>query len=225
MLVKHLKTDNELMERLLEYLRGRGYQQDERIPPERTLADELGVSRNSLREVIKVLETMDVLEVRPGSGTYLRNVDSLAGPRTSVWIQLHKHETLELHTVREALDLKAVELIPPIHLKTVSDRLKKCIQDFDIDNCTERQFIEHDVEYHDIIRQACGNKTLCSICQDITYTIYDERVAIASDYDRRRESFAEHVVLADAFSTCNVPFIKQMLMAHYQSVNNWIADI
>jgi GntR family transcriptional repressor for pyruvate dehydrogenase complex len=57
--------------RIEEAIRAGGLQPGEPLPPERVLSDQLGVSRSSVREAIRVLEHAGVVEVRSGSGTYV----------------------------------------------------------------------------------------------------------------------------------------------------------
>lgn len=53
----------------------------ERLPPEREMAKNLGVGRNTLREALRILETRGVLEIRTGSGAYLTGPDLLQRPQ------------------------------------------------------------------------------------------------------------------------------------------------
>ncbi len=61
-----------LIDRLLPYLRDRGYQPGERLPSERDLAQRFAVSRGQIREALAVLEATRLVERRPQSGVYLR---------------------------------------------------------------------------------------------------------------------------------------------------------
>ena len=59
---------------LTRLIRERDFRPGDRLPPERELAQQLGVSRPSVREAMIALETAGVIEVRTGSGTYVRSV-------------------------------------------------------------------------------------------------------------------------------------------------------
>ena len=59
---------------LTRLIRERDFHPGDRLPPERELAQQLGVSRPSVREAMIALETAGVIEVRTGSGTYVRSV-------------------------------------------------------------------------------------------------------------------------------------------------------
>ena len=59
---------------LTRLIREREFRPGDRLPPERELAQQLGVSRPSVREAMIALETAGVIEVRTGSGTYVRSV-------------------------------------------------------------------------------------------------------------------------------------------------------
>src|SRR5437879_8111842 len=59
------------------------------LPPERELAERFGVSRTSVRDAIRVLELMGLLEPRQGEGTVVRDLspDSLVSPLTSLLVR------------------------------------------------------------------------------------------------------------------------------------------
>jgi DNA-binding FadR family transcriptional regulator len=62
----------DVLELLLERLRGSWYPPGSRLPAERALADELGVSRPTVREALAALELMGAVDTHVGAGTYVR---------------------------------------------------------------------------------------------------------------------------------------------------------
>lgn len=61
-------------ERILDSIRDGTYAPGDRLPPERALAEEFRVSRNSVREALSALELSEIIEARVGSGTYVRRL-------------------------------------------------------------------------------------------------------------------------------------------------------
>ncbi len=66
----------QIAEHLTQLIRERDMRPGDRLPPERELASQLGVSRPSVREAMIALETAGLVEVRTGSGTYIREITS-----------------------------------------------------------------------------------------------------------------------------------------------------
>ncbi len=65
---------SQVINQLLSYIREKRLQPGKNLPSERKMAEAFGVSRNTLREVIRMLENKGYVEVRAGSGCYLRAV-------------------------------------------------------------------------------------------------------------------------------------------------------
>lgn len=70
-----LADPSGVLSRILPFIRARGYMPGERIPSERELAERFGVSRGILRETLAALEAMRVIQRRPQSGIFLRDVE------------------------------------------------------------------------------------------------------------------------------------------------------
>lgn len=225
MSIKYIKKDNELLLKLIDFIKESGYKDGDRILAERALAKELNASRNSLRECLKILQTMDVLNIQKRSGIYINSISNLYDDnplKWNKWISLHKDKVMDLYNIRTALEVKAIELIPTNDIIITGEKLKECTLQLDIDNCSETDFIDYDIKFHSIIWKACNNKALLDICLDITNTIYDERSVIASDAARKSDSIAEHKVIIESFLNCDKLFIIKIYEAHSDSVSDYV---
>ena len=118
----------------------------DRLPPERELAEELGVNRSSLREALKKLEELRLVEIHRGSGTWVRDADhasfevvsamSFAEGRPNLpWIR----DVLELREVFvPALVRRLIESTPPDRLDSAAALLRGTASP----ELTDREFLE-----------------------------------------------------------------------------------
>src|SRR5688500_18764171 len=97
-------------ERIKEYILSHRLRGGDALPPEGRLAQDLGISRTSVREAVKALESLGILETRPGVGLFVRSfsfdpiVDNLGYS-----LAFDKHKLAELLAVRKQLEAGFVE--------------------------------------------------------------------------------------------------------------------
>jgi GntR family transcriptional repressor for pyruvate dehydrogenase complex len=140
-----------------------------KLPKERELAERLGLSRNSLREAVRALTLIGVLEPRQGDGTYVTSLEPellLAGT-TFVSDLLTGATVLELHEVRRILEPAATAMAATRLSEAELQALRECLERMDAAESTQ-SFIDSDVEFHRIIVGACGNATLASLIQSLS---------------------------------------------------------
>src|SRR6187551_247430 len=102
---------SEVARRLMDLFTSGSIEAGTRLPPERQLAASLEVGRSAVREALAALEILGVVDVRPGSGTYLRGNTSELLPQTLSWgMMLSRTHTVELVEVRGALETYAARL-------------------------------------------------------------------------------------------------------------------
>lgn len=217
-------NENENVKKILKYIQYAGVSVGERLPSEREMAAELGVSRNSLREALKILQTLGVLEIRRGSGIFLQKADVYPNREGALWLFTHRGEILNMLTVREALDLRAIELIPENEYNEVRQELKICIRQAQERAMNNDELLKNDLEFHNIIRKAADNDILLNICVALTGNIYDERDVLFSDQMRIVRSMEEHKHIANAFGSGDVNEVKQAYTAHLVSIRRSIED-
>lgn len=79
-----------------------------RLPDENTMAQEFNVSRNCVREALRILETMGVAEVRHGRGCFI--VDGTGLPAPPHWLKAVDADPADILEVREAVEVRAAQL-------------------------------------------------------------------------------------------------------------------
>jgi len=140
-----------------------------RLPREKELAERLGLSRNSLREAVRALSLIGVLEARQGDGTYVTSLEPdllLAG--TLFVSDLLTGPTLrELYEVRRILEPAATRMAAPRLTGADFDELEASLERMDAAETTQA-FIDADVDFHRVIVGACGNATLASLIQNLS---------------------------------------------------------
>jgi GntR family transcriptional repressor for pyruvate dehydrogenase complex len=139
-----------------------------RLPPERQLATTLGIGRSAVREALAALEILGIVDVRPGSGTYLRGTASELLPETLSWgLMIGAPRTAELSGVRGELEAMATRLaaehIADSDLAQMAQHLQTMREN--LDNPT--RFIEADLKFHLQIARVAGNKVLLDLLQSI----------------------------------------------------------
>jgi DNA-binding FadR family transcriptional regulator len=140
-----------------------------RIPIEPQLAQLLGVSRGTVREAVKTLVSRGLLEVRQGSGTYVRS-----GFDPSSSLQKMRLASLrDQFEVRRALEVEAARLAAVRHTARDLRRLHTLLDKRGVPDASEggdggAAFIERDLAFHLAIVDVSGNLALAETCRFIT---------------------------------------------------------
>jgi GntR family transcriptional repressor for pyruvate dehydrogenase complex len=159
----------EIAQKFLRLLQEGELEAGEKLPRERELASLLGVGRASLREALRALQLMNVIEVRPGEGIYVSSLraEQLAEPlRLLLLLQDVTYlEVLEARRcIEPAIAALAAERISEeelSHLNSCLSKARGCVEDPD-------GFLKADLELHSIIVEASRNPLLIGIMASIS---------------------------------------------------------
>lgn len=156
----------------------------DRLPVEKDLAEQIGVSRGSLREGIRALAVLGVVETRQGDGTYVTGLDAskLLGPLTLFADRqmnaqpaqlLHVRRVLEAESAATAARLVSDEQVDA--MSAVLDRVDALLE-AGADEDDISAIIDVDTEFHRRIAEAAGNPLLAALVDSLAGRTYRTRV-------------------------------------------------
>lgn len=141
----------------------------QRLPREVDLARELGLSRNSLREAVRALTLIKVLETRQGDGTYVTSLNPRLLLESVAFIThlLGDSQMVEMWEVRRLLEPAATALAAARMTKAEHAQLKTRLDRFATATTVE-ETMEADEEFHRYINQCSGNSVLGSVIETMS---------------------------------------------------------
>lgn len=158
-----VQDTSDVLSLLRAFIEDGGYQVGTVLPPERVLAEKLGVGRPAVREGIKALSILDVIESRRGDGTYLKSLDGLkTGWPAKVELRSADFNLLDLLEVRKMLEPAAARLAAARANQRNLERIEfECARIEDAENWDG--IGQHDLLLHTAIIEAAGNPVLTEL--------------------------------------------------------------
>ena len=155
---------SEVARRLMDLFTSGSIAPGTRLPPERQLAATLGVGRSAVREALAALEILGIVDVRPGSGTYLRGTASELLPQTLRWgLLIGERNTEQLLEMRAGLEIYVARLAAgradSAHLDDAGVQLER--MRMTVGNL--KAFARADLEFHLALARASGNDLLVDL--------------------------------------------------------------
>jgi GntR family transcriptional repressor for pyruvate dehydrogenase complex len=152
----------------------------EKLPPERELCEQFGVSRTVVREAVRVLEAKGLLKSQSGSGTYVRALKSL-DVANSLGMYLSTHDGIssygDLMEVRRILEVQIAAIAAEravedcfVKLEAVLDQMKSAMDD-------PQAFAKHDLQFHVTLAHCTGNELLAAVLDPFADAMYEAVLA------------------------------------------------
>ena len=199
----------------------------DRLPPENELAERLGVSRGSLREAVRALSQINVLDVRRGDGTY---VTSLA-PGELLSGMVFAMELLQVQGLEEVVEVRRL-LLPPAAalaaqrvtkdqlaaMHAVVDQLERATEPDEIAGLHRR--------FGSLVSDASGNETLSSILRALQLRGENIRRAwLSADPANRDVALAHQRMLLDALERGDSDMARSIATVQVDERRRWLEHI
>lgn len=217
--VEHRRLYRQVADQLRALIEDGEFASGGRLPPERELAEKLGISRPTLREALIVLEVEGKIRIRVGSGIYVAEAHPPAAPAPIQAVQaegpfevLHARELIEASTASEAA-LKA----------TAADmaELWRILEGMAATDRPNIELIHLDREFHVAIASILGNSLLARVVGEL----FDQRInpyftQLASHFENSRswdKALAEHRLIHDRIAARDALGASQAMRAHLKA--------
>lgn len=202
----------------------RGLRPGDPMPTEAELVDELGVSRSSVREAVRTLVALDILEVRHGTGTFvgqlsLRPLVEGMVFRGVLIPGVENSMLREIVEVRTGLDLSlAPQVVAYLPGDEAAD-LRDCVERMKAAAAANHTFPDEDREFHLLLAERLGNALygqLVAAFWDIHMTVAPS-LGVAAQRDLDETSVA-HERMLDAALAGDLPAYRDAVAAHYEPI-------
>jgi GntR family transcriptional regulator, transcriptional repressor for pyruvate dehydrogenase complex len=216
--VIHRIAPSEVLEHIRRLILKGNMRPGERLPAERALALQLGVGRPAVREAIKALQILDVLDSRHGDGTFIKSLASLSGGWPSkVELTDQDFDLIELLEVRRMFEPNAASLAAARRdqkqLKLIEQELVAQERDPDDKNL----LVRHDFLFHEQIMRAAGNHVLESVAGQLAPLLLKSRKMTSRTTPDIRKVIQQHRMIFEAIRIRDPDLAEQAMWEHLQT--------
>ena len=224
-LLPAVRRQDAVLEAVAAWIEREGLVPGTRLPSERTLMEALRVGRSTLREAISHLVALGMLEVRHGSGTYLRRAIGADTVYLPLSIRFERDALLQTLEIRRGLESEASALAAArasaTELRTIEDRLDEMerVQHRDGTSGVE------DLAFHESIYAASGNPLFGQLLSQMrsAFVAFWQHPFDRVDFGRR--SFPFHRELFDAIAARDAAAARERTLAIIDSVREDIVEM
>lgn len=209
-----------LYEQVLDRLRGyaveEGLRAGDRLPPERDLAQRLGVSRASVKQAIVVLEVQGLVEVRHGGGTCLTG-DSLAAEPVERLME-RRRRLPDVLEARETLETKLAALAAERRTDSDLKALREALAHMAAEITDGGDGAEGDRRFHAAVTAAAHSGLLADFMRSIAEQITESRNESLRQPGRPARSLAQHQRILDAIENGTAATAAAAMRRHVRTV-------
>jgi DNA-binding FadR family transcriptional regulator len=196
------------------------------LPPETDLARQLGVSRNSVREAVKAMESLGILETRRGSGLFVRafSFDPLL-ENLSYGLLFDLRELAELLEIRRVLETGMIGAAMQIMPSDAVADLNAVVTAMGERARRGESFPEEDRRFHQVLFEPLGNQMLLKLL-DVFWLTFQEasrHVDLLNPYVV--PTYQDHAAIAAAVAAGDVAEARVALDRHYAGLTERLARV
>ncbi len=215
---------SEVARRLMDLFTSGELEAGTRLPPERQLAATLGVGRSAVREALAALEILGIVDVRAGSGTYLRGTASELLPQTLRWgLLIGQKNTAELLELRSGLETYVARLAAGRAAASDRTALQSSLERMRSGVADLRSFARADLDFHHALAAAAANDTLVDLLHVVRslLQVYADRAV--HDEAEARAAIEEHDAVYRAVEAGDADAAASAMASHMATASERLA--
>jgi len=212
-------SSEEVVAALREMIHRGDLRPGDRLPPERDLAKQLGVSRPTLRAGIRTLAAVGMLHSKQGAGTFVTDADespALDANPLRMMASLHGFTSEEMFEARIAIEMDIAGLAAMRadgdKLAAMSEEVAEMFASLD----APEDYLVHDMRFHQTIAAASGNRILTALMNMIASILFETRSKTVHRALDLKESAEYHRQIYRCIRDRNPAAAREMMREHLE---------
>jgi GntR family transcriptional regulator, transcriptional repressor for pyruvate dehydrogenase complex len=208
-----------LAERVRQLIQRGGFQPGDRLPSIADMARRFGVGHPTLREALKKLETLGIVNIRHGSGVYVgRDDNSLVISNPVFTGSITRRLLVDLVEARIPVELTTVELAAKNATAEDVEQMRQLLVRASESLDDDALLSSANMAFHRAIASASGNSVLSQLLEVLTNVFHDEQRVILNIYGSRRRDHQEHLQILQAIEAGDSELAVSRMRAHLNGV-------
>lgn len=219
----------QILEQIKSNIINKTIKSGDRLPSERVLAEQLGVSRATVREAIRSLEMIGLVNCRQGEGNFVaESFDNTLTEPLSVMFLLNNGNVMEIHELRRAVEVEAAKLAARNATLTHIENLNGILSSIESGE-DESVNANLDKQFHYQIAFASNNSLIREVLNSATTLIEDFikdlRIAILNDLDRAESINTQHRAIYEAIKNRDTDSAGEAMLSHMNFIEDYVNRI
>jgi len=221
--IKSTRIYEEIVRQVKQMIAEGRLKSGDRLPPERDLAEKFVVSRSSVREALRALESLGLVEIRAGEGTFVRevSVESLIEPLALMMVS-QRGALAELFEARRLLEPGIAALAASrATLEEVSE-MERILEEQSKEIAEGRTGLVQDAAFHAAIGVAAHNGAITRIAHAVMDLLTQSREESLNTPGRRQRSHQDHRRILIAIRERNEQGAREAMLDHLDAVEGLV---
>ena len=217
--IEKTALSDQIARRILQMIREKELRPGDKLPPERELASMMQVGRPALREALRGLSLMNVIEIRQGAGNYVSQLETaeLIRPLDFVF-SIDDYAILDLFDARKIVEVGIIEMAAGLVTEADVNELEACLARSEETSADADAFLQADIELHTLIAKIANNPILLIFMESI------QQLGLASRRWTSRlegvvdQSLSDHRMIIDALKAQDPQAARRAMRSHLDHV-------
>ena len=224
--VKRTRIPEEIVSQVLQLVREGAIKPGDRLPPERELAQQLNVSRASVREAMRLMDIQGLVKIRPGSGTFITEdtvevivqafSSLLSGPTSAA---------SDIFEMRLILEPQIVSLAAERASDADIRRMEEILEQQAADITNGGTGVEFDSEFHFAIAQATKNSALIAVTQAMSDLLSQSRDSTLLSPERSNQSLQSHRRILETIKNRQSKAAEETMHQHIADIDRRVHNL
>ena len=221
----------KIVDQIIQLIKEGRFKPGDKLPPERTIAEQMGISRPVLREAVAALEVIGVLETKPGHGTFVISGD-FEGLKSRAHAAFQgERSPSEVMEVRKPIESYAAALAAERATHEQIEGIGRALEVL-CDTVTENQEWNDaaDIQFHEALARASGNSVLEDVCRILSDMCQQKVLARLRELDhlvpgKLEKSLDEHRQIYEPITARDPDAAQNAVWQHFINVERDLFDV